>query len=400
MIVSNVPISQLAEINPRVPNEAKGNMALPVSFLPMSAISEKGYIENEEVRIIGDVFRGYTYFERGDVLVAKITPCLENGKAAIADKLSHKIGFGTTEFHILRPKKGTHPRYLFHQIWNPRFRFYATRAMKGAAGQKRVPVDFFDRYEVPFPKYDEQKRIAAILDKADGIRRKRQQAIQLADEFLRSVFLDMFGDPVTNPKGWEKVFLRDAILDIISGWSIKGESRKKRRGELGILKVSAVTSGYFKPQEHKTISEPPTGRNLIHPEKDDLLFSRANTRELVAATCIVNQNYPDLLLPDKLWKLIFNEDLIDPYFFHAALSNNRLRSELTKTATGTSGSMLNVSMEKLRNLLIPAPPITIQRKFREIYSRIESTKNQSNHSLSYAENLFNSLTQRAFKGEL
>ncbi|MCB0263258.1 MAG: restriction endonuclease subunit S [Calditrichaeota bacterium] len=263
-----------------------------------------------------------------------------------------------------------------------------------------VRRDILEELQIPLPPINEQKRIATILDKADAIRQKRRESLRLADEFLRATFLDMFGDPVTNPKGWEKVFLRDAILDIISGWSIKGESRKKRRGELGILKVSAVTSGYFKPQEHKTISEPPTGRNLIHPEKDDLLFSRANTRELVAATCIVNQNYPDLLLPDKLWKLIFNEDLIDPYFFHAALSNNRLRSELTKTATGTSGSMLNVSMEKLRNLLIPAPPITIQRKFREIYSRIESTKNQSNHSLSYAENLFNSLTQRAFKGEL
>ena len=263
-----------------------------------------------------------------------------------------------------------------------------------------VRRDILEELQIPLPPINEQKRIATILDKADAIRQKRRESLRLADEFLRATFLDMFGDPVTNPKGWEKVFLRDAILDIISGWSIKGESRKKRRGELGILKVSAVTSGYFKPQEHKTISEPPTGRNLIHPEKDDLLFSRANTRELVAATCIVNQNYPDLLLPDKLWKLIFNEDLIDPYFFHAALSNNRLRSELTKTATGTSGSMLNVSMEKLRNLLIPAPPITIQRKFREIYSRIEATKNESNHSLSYAENLFNSLTQRAFKGEL
>ncbi len=101
---------------------------------------------------------------------------------------------------MLRPGKDVDAKYLFYQLWNPVFRFVGEKNMTGTAGQKRVPVDFLRRYEIPLPPLPEQKRIAAILDKADAIRRKRQQAIKLADEFLRATFLDIFGDPVTNPK--------------------------------------------------------------------------------------------------------------------------------------------------------------------------------------------------------
>ena len=150
--------------------------------------------------------------------------------------------------------------------------------------------------DVPLPPLEEQKRIAAILDKADRIRRKRQEAIRLTEELGRSIFLDMFGDPIANSKGWEIKKLRNVIQSIDAGWSANGEEKKCEEDEWGVLKVSAVTSGKFKPFEHKSVGKNPNfSKSPVIPKKGDLLFSRANTRELVAATCIVEQDYERIL---------------------------------------------------------------------------------------------------------
>ena len=397
MIVSNVPISQLAEINPRVPNEAKGNMALPVSFLPMSAISEKGYIENEEVRIIGDVFRGYTYFERGDVLVAKITPCLENGKAAIADKLSHKIGFGTTEFHILRPKKGTHPRYLFHQIWNPRFRFYATRAMKGAAGQKRVPVDFFDRYEVPFPKYDEQKRIAAILDKADGIRRKRQQAIQLADEFLRSVFLDMFGDPVSNPKGWDTISLGE-WADILTGYPFpSAEYVAGSENTIKLCRGANVLPGHVDWSD--TVHWPENNTKSLDKywliEGDVVLaLDRPWISSGLKVARIEKQDFPSLLV--QRVARIRGKSPSETIYFLYLIKHPAFKKHCRPTET----TVPHISPTELHGYIVPRPNEKLLQDFYELSQIYYRKTRKFRSSESEFKRLFASCAQRAFRGDL
>lgn len=193
-----VPISSVAEVNPRMPRSLADNPTQPVSFVPMAAVSEDGYIAETVERSLAEVLKGYTYFKRGDVIVAKITPCVQNGKAAYTTNLPQEVGFGSTEFHVLRPGPKVDGRYLFHMIWSPQFRRTAEHNMTGTAGQQRVPTDFFERFKIPLPPLPEQRRIAAILDKADTMRRKRQQAIRLTKAFLRSAFLDMFGDPVKN----------------------------------------------------------------------------------------------------------------------------------------------------------------------------------------------------------
>ncbi|MBE0435454.1 MAG: restriction endonuclease subunit S, partial [Methylomicrobium sp.] len=186
--MNRVQLESVATVNPRLPRDIDESQN--VTFLPMAAVSEDGQILEEETRVLSDTKKGFTYFERGDVLLAKITPCFENGKAAYIEHMSHQVGFGSTEFHVVRPDvEQLDGKYLFYLLWNPALRFVGERNMTGSAGQKRVPADFLKRVEIPLPPLPEQKRIAAILDKADAIRRKRQQAIQLADEFLRSVFL-------------------------------------------------------------------------------------------------------------------------------------------------------------------------------------------------------------------
>jgi type I restriction enzyme S subunit len=188
---ATVRLRDVVEINPS--SRLSDTSAKEVCFAAMADVSEAGRIVNFQMRPLHEVNKGYTSFCQGDVLLAKITPCFENGKAAVVEHLESSVGFGSTEFHVLRPNSEIDARFLFHLIWNPRFRRLGAARMTGSAGQKRVPTTFLAEYEFRLPKLAEQKRIAAILDKADCLRRKRQEAIRLADEFLRAVFIDMFG---------------------------------------------------------------------------------------------------------------------------------------------------------------------------------------------------------------
>jgi type I restriction enzyme S subunit len=191
-MIQYASIADAADVNPRLPRDLASERNRKVSFVPMANVSEDGFIEQEDERLLGDVVKGYTYFRRGDVLLAKITPCVQNGKAAHAAALRHEIGFGTTEFHVLRPKPDTDGRYLFYMIWNPVFRYVAERNMTGSAGQKRVPTDFVKRFQIPFPPLADQKRIAAILDQADVIRHLRRRAIETLPSLRLSMFYRSF----------------------------------------------------------------------------------------------------------------------------------------------------------------------------------------------------------------
>ncbi|PSV32987.1 restriction endonuclease subunit S [Photobacterium sp. GB-72] len=290
--------------------------------------------------------------------------------------------------------------YLYLLLSSEAFQSVLQQQMKGGI-QKHLGHQTISRQEIPLPPLEEQKRIAAILDKADAIRQKRKQAIELADEFLRSVFLDMFGDPVTNPKGWEERKLITGLYKVQSGWSAKGESFPCASNELGVLKVSAVTSGYFKEYENKFVSREivPEGKSLLFPRKGDLLFSRANTRELVAATCIVTRDYDNVFLPDKLWKVETNEDLI-PEFLHMLIQQPRFKERLTSQATGSSGSMLNISKAKFEQTMSIFPSIEKQMKFKEIYWKVMRSLTSLEISDAKADDFFGSLSQKAFSGQL
>jgi type I restriction enzyme S subunit len=291
-------------------------------------------------------------------------------------------------------------RFLFYLVWNQRFREEASKHMTGSAGQKRVPAAYLKQAKVPLIEPKEQRRIADILDKADAIRRKRKEAIALTEELLRSAFLEMFGDPVTNPKGWPVKPLGEVIEHLDAGWSANGDARERTADEFGVLKVSAVTSGIFRAEEHKAVPASAIDRELVTPRRGDLLFSRANTRELVAATCLVERDEPRLFLPDKLWRVVPRASAATAPYLRFLLAHGRLRAELTKTATGTSGSMLNVSMDKLRGLRAPFPPIDLQNKFAALVWRSLSAKAQHQSAHERTEDLFNSLVARAFSGEL
>jgi len=157
-----------------------------VSFVPMESVCEYGGLRLDKTKHLVDVYTGYTYFRDGDAVIAKITPCFENGKGSIAQKLVNGVGFGTTELHVLRPTSRLDVAFLFYLTISHPFRSIGTSYMYGAGGQKRVPGDFVRDFRHPIPPLDEQRAIAAFLDREtariDALIEKKRRQIELLNE--------------------------------------------------------------------------------------------------------------------------------------------------------------------------------------------------------------------------
>ncbi len=186
------PFSEVCDINPSKQEIVKLNDDLEVTFLPMLAVSETGVILEKKIKILKDVKKGYTFFKNGDVLLAKITPCFENGKKAIVKELKNNIGFGSTEFHVLRPKEEVISEWIYYGISLEDFRNKAKSQMTGTAGQKRVPKRVLESYAIPIPTKPIQEKILQEIESRLSVCDKLEETIEQSlkkMEYLRQSIL-------------------------------------------------------------------------------------------------------------------------------------------------------------------------------------------------------------------
>ena len=179
------PLGECCEINPKKVSDKRLASGMQVSFVPMTAVSENGAIKTAEKKTYDEVKVGFTYFAENDVLFAKITPCMENGKGAVAVGLCNGIGFGSTEFHVLRPLNGrSNPYWLYSLISFDTFRKDAAANMTGSAGQRRVPSMFLKKYKITLPPFELQNQFADFVhevDKSKFVLQKKFQIIHYSD---------------------------------------------------------------------------------------------------------------------------------------------------------------------------------------------------------------------------
>ena len=214
-----VQLNEVCKINPKKINTKDLDDDLDVSFIPMPCVSDVlGKITKLEVRKLGEVKKGYTNFCEGDVIFAKITPCMENGKSAIVGKLENDIGFGSTEFHVLRCDNQKLDNRLLHYLVRQKgFRDEAKAIMTGAVGQQRVPKQFLEQYPINLPTMEEQKQIVAILDKLlakynelQSLQKQIEQIELLKKSILAKAFRGELG--TNNPDDENAVELLKNIL--------------------------------------------------------------------------------------------------------------------------------------------------------------------------------------------
>ena len=180
-------LKNVCKVNPKKTDTNGLPDDLEVSFFPMASLSEiYGEITEPQTRLLKDVKNGFTNFSEGDIVFAKITPCMENGKSAIIGKLVNGIGYGTTEFYVLRCSENLYNRYLYHMVRDTSFRNKAKAVMSGAVGQQRVPKSFMENYPINLPSVPEQTEIVRILD---DLLAKEQQAKEAAEAMLEQIDL-------------------------------------------------------------------------------------------------------------------------------------------------------------------------------------------------------------------
>ena len=269
------------------------------------------------------------------------------------------------------------------------------KAQARGATIKGIKIDVLSKLRVPEISIEKQNYISKVIDMVKQVIIFRKNELQKLDELIRARFVELFGDPMVNPFGWDTTRVENLVASCEAGWSGNGTQREKEDGEIAVLKVSAVTKGYFIPGECKVLDDQDTIKKYVSPQAGDLLFSRANTREMVGATAVITQDYPEHILPDKLWKIRFL-DKANVWYMKYVLSSESIRSIFSSVSTGTSGSMFNVSMDKFKSIRVPIPPIEYQQQFATFVIEVDKSKVKVQKALDETQKLFDSLMQQYF----
>lgn len=333
--------------------------------------------------------------EIGDIILARMKDTI---KVKIISKIESDY-MVSTGFIILRPKKNIiDTKFLNHLLLSKSFQRDKDELCSGAT-QKAINNGNFKKLEIPLPPVDQQKKIAAILDAADTYRQKTKALITKYDELTQSLFLDMFGDPVTNPKKWEIL----TIEKVLDAKSQNGHySTKDEYLENGVEMVHMSDAFYHKvvPGELKKVK---VNDKLILKyglkSTDVLLSRRSLTYEGAAQPCLIPEYDKPLIYESSLIRLRPKLNVINTLYLHYFLSNSRARQKYVFKHV-TKSTISGINNKGLNAIKIIVPKINLQNQFAERVKAIEVQKTQAEASLVQADNLFNSLLQRAFKGEL
>ncbi len=367
--------------------------------VPWAKISDiedaKGTLIKTEERITDEGLRAIRgrIFEPGTLLFAMYGSVGKTAIAGIRVSTNQAI-LGIT----INDEKKLYMRYLRHWLSSQQSSF--EKDARGVA-QKNLSAGYVRDLQIPLPPLEEQKRIAAILDKADAIRRKRQQAIDLTNQLLRSVFLDMFGDPVTNPKGFEVRCLKDLYINEKDGTKCGpfGSALKKEEYKVSGVPVwnmdNISMAGKFVPPAKLWIDEAKYQQlESYSATNGDILISRAGT---VGKMCVLNSEYEHSIISTNLIRLRLGKDLLPIYFVSLM---NFCKGRVGRLKTGPDGAFTHMNTGILDKLHFPYPPIELQKNYEKYVETINEKLNRQIHNLDVIENLFSSLTQSAFRGEL
>lgn len=334
----------------------------------MAAVDEtSGTITQRDERALGDVATGYTAFQDGDVLFAKITPCMQNGKSAVARDLVNGIGRGSTEFYILRPGERILADYVHHFVRQKTFRDAAMRSFTGTAGQQRVPRSFMERAEIPLPPFDEQRRIVDILNCAASIERLRARASSHLRDLIPALFIKMFGDPIDNPMGWDVKPLGDYIVD----GPQNGLYRPKTDYGAGtrILRIDGFYDGETIEQERWQrlhIADADAARYALH--KDDIVINRVNSRPYLGKSTIIPKLAEPAVFESNMMRLGVDRTRLLPHFLIEQLQLAPMRDRLRANAKDAI-NQASINQTDVQTLRVLVPPPELQKRFAAQVSR-------------------------------
>jgi type I restriction enzyme, S subunit len=291
---------------------------------------------------------------------------------------------GADGVKVLQPVEGLDTKFLY---------YYLGTVNLPDVGYSRH-YKFLKEIQIPLPPLPVQKRITEILDAADALKRKDQELLKKYDELAQAIFIDMFGDPVKNEKGWKIGIIRDLAIEVKYGTSKPSDDN----GLIPYLRMNNITySGDWDITNLKYINLDGNEYEKYIVNNGDLIFNRTNSKELVGKTAVFNLNQ-EMAIAGYLIKLRTNS-FGNPYYISSYLNSKHGKKTLFGMCKSIVG-MANINAQELQEIKIMIPPIDLQNQFEERYNQIKKIKSKSEKQIISSSNLFNTLIQKAFKGEL
>ncbi len=347
-----VKLKDVAYINP---SSAPIEDHALVTFLPMAGVSELGSIIKPEVKEAGGIKSGFTSFETGDVLIAKITPCFENYKGCLCGELLNNRGFGSTEFHVLRPRKGITSEYLHILTRTHHFRGSGELNMTGTAGQKRVPADFLKNYIFLLPSLSEQKAIADLLSTWDAAIAKTERLIR-AKKLQKSSKLHSLISCNT-PNSTIGSFAKPVV-----------RPEKKPGGSYIALGIRSHFKGTFQ----RTIVDP----NLVEMDvlykvkENDLIVNITFAWE--GAIALVKKEDEACYVSHRFPTYEIQETKADPFFVRQLIMASRMKYDLANISPGGAGRNRVLNKNDFLKMPIWLPDMEQQRIIGEFLYRLDT----------------------------
>ena len=333
-----------------------------------------------------------------DVLVSTVRPNL-NAVAYLDDCCDGATA--STGFTVLRAKpQKLNARYLYYWVRTPYFVQDMVKRSTGAS-YPAISDSIVKGYGIPLPPIAQQRRIAEILDRADAIRRKRQEAIRLTEELLRSAFLEMFGDPVANPKGWEMVGLGKLLAEPLQNGAYFEKDRYVQNGTgTEMVHMSDAFYGVVKRGNLKQVCLTPAEIEKYGLNSSDILIARRSLNyEGSAKPCLIPATQDPLIFESSLIRVRLRQDIIDPIFFFSYMLQPRARETYVFPHV-TKSTISGINQAGLQRVQVLVPPIAIQRSYRSFYEKTSAFTAKHEENMTSTNHLFNSLLQSAFRGEL
>ncbi len=341
------------------------------AVVPMENVSDNGIVDTTDQINFEDIQSGLTLFEKGDVLFAKITPCMENGKGAFVESLPTQYAFGSTEFHVLRPSHAVDGKFLYFYTLNSVFRAYAAENMSGAAGQKRVSSRFIKDTRLFLPPLPEQRRIAAYLDKTcaaiDAAIEKKQKQLEMLDELRRTKLHETF----THNK-WPVERIKDAAMKIGSGVTPEGGASSYLDDGIPLLRSQNVHFDGLRLDDVAFISEETHAEMAGSQLKPcDVLLNI--TGASIGRCTFVPEDFGEGNVNQHVC-IIRGNHKIDYRFLAAFLSSPIGQGQILSSFTGASRQGL--SHKELGFVRIPLPSLEEQREIVVVLEEHKSRQNQ------------------------
>ncbi|WP_228282438.1 restriction endonuclease subunit S [Rubrobacter tropicus] len=396
-------LDDVCQVNPRKPQLKRGDEA-PTSFLPMSGVDEvDGVASRLEVRPFKEVARGFTYFEEEDVLFAKITPSMQNGKSAVARGLLDGLGFGSTEFHVLRPGPRVTADWVHRFVRRWSFRQEAKEHFRGAVGQQRVPRGFLEEHLIPVPPTIEVQnrivaRIEALLVDAKEARALLETMRRDTDRVMDAVLEEVFAR--LDQAGSDSRLLKEVLRTKPQ----YGTSQKAYDVLPGtpILRMGNIINGRISFEDLKYVVLDPREEAKFLLRRGDILFNRTNSAKLVGKSAVYESSEATVFA-SFLIRLVVDPTLANPHYVVAYINSGRGRAYIRSQMTRAIGQV-NVNATKIAAMPIPIPKLRTQE---HIVAHLESVRvevDEIRRSLNRDATLLNrveqSVLEDAFRGKL